>query len=85
MNNAYKWVRSAARSGKRPALAPKSKPLKSWLLRQPLWCQPVNQRWLGGMLTNWSTMRARIERPDLERMESPARCTPQERSIRSAP
>ena len=31
----------------------------------------VNQRWLGGMLTNWSTMRARIERlKDLERMES---------------
>ena len=31
----------------------------------------VDQRWLGGMLTNWSTMRARIDRlKDLERMES---------------
>jgi len=31
----------------------------------------VNQRWLGGMLTNWTTMKARIERlKDLERMES---------------
>jgi small subunit ribosomal protein S2 len=31
----------------------------------------VNQRWLGGMLTNWTTMRARIDRlKDLERMES---------------
>ena len=31
----------------------------------------VNQRWLGGMLTNWTTMKARIERlKELERMES---------------
>ena len=31
----------------------------------------VNHRWLGGMLTNWTTMKARIERlKDLERMES---------------
>ena len=31
----------------------------------------VNQRWLGGMLTNWTTMKARIDRlKDLERMES---------------
>jgi small subunit ribosomal protein S2 len=31
----------------------------------------VDQRWLGGMLTNWTTMRARIDRlKDLERMES---------------
>jgi len=31
----------------------------------------VNYRWLGGMLTNWTTMKARIERlKDLERMES---------------
>ena len=31
----------------------------------------VNHRWLGGMLTNWATMKARIDRlKDLERMES---------------
>ena len=31
----------------------------------------VSQRWLGGMLTNWTTMKARIDRlKDLERMES---------------
>ena len=31
----------------------------------------MNQRWLGGMLTNWTTMKARIDRlKDLERMES---------------
>src|SRR5210317_875937 len=31
----------------------------------------VNHRWLGGMLTNWTTMKARIDRlKDLERMES---------------
>ena len=31
----------------------------------------VSHRWLGGMLTNWTTMKARIDRlKDLERMES---------------
>ena len=31
----------------------------------------VTDRWLGGMLTNWTTMKARIDRlKDLERMES---------------
>jgi len=31
----------------------------------------VNHRWLGGMLTNWSTMKERIEKlKDLERQES---------------
>ena len=31
----------------------------------------INFRWLGGMLTNWTTMKARIDRlKDLERMES---------------
>lgn len=31
----------------------------------------VNHRWLGGMLTNWSTMRERIEKlKDLEKQES---------------
>lgn len=34
MNNAYKWVRSAARSGKRFLLwEPRSKPLKLWLMK----------------------------------------------------
>ena len=36
----------------------------------------VNQRWLGGMLTNWTTMKARIDRLDLERMSpvAPSPC-----------
>nr|YP_010933312.1 ribosomal protein S2 [Streptofilum capillatum]WKT08538.1 ribosomal protein S2 [Streptofilum capillatum]WKT08637.1 ribosomal protein S2 [Streptofilum sp. BC4-VF8pt]WKT08736.1 ribosomal protein S2 [Streptofilum sp. ZNP2-VF4pt] len=34
-------------------------------------CHYVNHRWLGGMLTNWSTIKSRIERlKDLEARES---------------
>ena len=42
MNNAYKWVRSAARSGKRfLLLALKSKPLKWWPWRLPVVVAPT--------------------------------------------
>ncbi len=74
MNNAYKWGRSAARSGKRFLFVGTKKQAAEVVALEASRCgcaSYVNQRWLGGMLTNWSTMRARIERlKDLERMES---------------
>ncbi len=73
INNAYKWVRSAARSGKRFLFVGTKKQASEVIAQEATRCGAayVNQRWLGGMLTNWTTMRARIERlKDLERMES---------------
>ena len=73
MNNAYKWVRSAARSGKRFLFVGTKKQASEVVAQEALRCGSsyVNQRWLGGMLTNWTTMKARIDRlKDLERMES---------------
>jgi len=73
MNNAYKWTRSAARSGKRFLFVGTKKQASEVIAQEATRCGAsyVNQRWLGGMLTNWTTMRARIDRlKDLERMES---------------
>ena len=73
MNNAYKWVRSAARSGKRFLFVGTKKQAAEVVALEASRCGAsyVNQRWLGGMLTNWTTMKARIDRlKDLERMES---------------
>ncbi|MFM9110919.1 MAG: 30S ribosomal protein S2, partial [Prochlorococcaceae cyanobacterium] len=73
MNNAYKWVRSASRSGKRFLFVGTKKQASEVIAQEATRCGAayVNQRWLGGMLTNWTTMRARIDRlKDLERMEA---------------
>ena len=73
MNNAYKWTRNAAKSGKRFLFVGTKKQASDVVAQEALRCGAayVNQRWLGGMLTNWTTMKARIERlKDLERMET---------------
>merc|ERR1711991_386208 len=73
MNNAYKWTRNAAKSGKRFLFVGTKKQASDVVAQEATRCGAayVNQRWLGGMLTNWTTMKARIERlKDLERMES---------------
>merc|ERR1711937_378248 len=73
MNHAYKWTRTAAKSGKRFLFVGTKKQASEVVAQEANKCGAayVNQRWLGGMLTNWTTMKARIERlKDLERMES---------------
>ena len=59
MNNAYKWV-CAARSGKRFLFVGTKKQASEVIALEASRCGAsyVNQRWLGGMLTNWTTMRA---------------------------
>ena len=69
MNNAYKWTRNAAKSGKRFLFVGTKKQASDVVAQEATRCGAayVNQRWLGGMLTNWTTMKARIERlKDLE-------------------
>ena len=73
MNTAYKWTRNAAKSGKRFLFVGTKKQASEVVAQEAARCGAsyVNQRWLGGMLTNWTTMKARIDRlKDLERMES---------------
>ena len=73
LNHAYKWVRSASKSGKRFLFVGTKKQAAEVIAQEAKRCGAayVNQRWLGGMLTNWTTMRARIDHlKDLERMES---------------
>ena len=63
MNSAYKWTRSAARSGKRFLFVGTKKQASEVVAMEASRCGAayVNQRWLGGMLTNWTTMKARID------------------------
>ena len=64
MNNAYKWTKNAAKSGKRFLFVGTKKQASEVVAQEATRCGAayVNQRWLGGMLTNWATMKARIER-----------------------
>jgi len=54
MNNAYKWTRSASRSGKRFLFVGTKKQASEVIAQEATRCGAayVNQRWLGGMLTN---------------------------------
>ncbi|MGB0826012.1 MAG: 30S ribosomal protein S2, partial [Synechococcus sp.] len=72
MNNAYKWTRSAARSGKRFLFVGTKKQASEVVALEAARCGAsyVNQRWLGGMLTNFSTVHKRLQRlKELEAME----------------
>jgi small subunit ribosomal protein S2 len=73
MEEAYTFVRSAAEKGQKFLFIGTKRQAAGIVAQESSRCGShyVNQRWLGGMLTNWTTMRARIDRlKDLERMES---------------
>ena len=61
MNNAYKWTRNAAKSGKRFLFVGTKKQASDVVAQEATRCGAayVNQRWLGGMLTNWTTMKSK--------------------------
>ena len=63
MNNAYKWTRNAAKSGKRFLFVGTKKQASDVVAQEAVRCGAayVNQRWLGGMLTNWSTISKSIK------------------------
>jgi small subunit ribosomal protein S2 len=64
MNNAYKWTRSAARSGKRFLFVGTKKQASEVIAQEATRCGAayVNQRWLGGTLTNMATIRKSVAR-----------------------
>lgn len=72
VEEAYNFMRSIAEEGKTVLFVGTKKQAQDAVKEEAVRCGQfyVNQRWLGGMLTNFSTIRKRIDRlHELERME----------------
>lgn len=73
MEEAYTYMRAAADSGKRFLFVGTKRQAAGIVAQEAARCGSyyINQRWLGGMLTNWTTIKTRIDRlKELEDMES---------------
>lgn len=72
MEEAYTFMRTAAEQGKKFLFIGTKRQAAGIIAQEASRCGSyyVNQRWLGGMLTNWATIKTRVERlKDLERRE----------------
>jgi small subunit ribosomal protein S2 len=72
MEDAYTSVRSAAEQNKKFLFVGTKRQAAGIIAQEASRCGSyfINQRWLGGMLTNWTTIKTRVERlKDLERRE----------------
>ena len=72
MDDAYNYVRNASEQGKKFLFIGTKRQAAGIVAQEASRCGAyyVNQRWLGGMLTNWVTIKTRVDRlKDLERRE----------------
>ena len=72
MEEAYEYMRSSSDNGKRVLFVGTKRQAAGIIAQEANRCGAyyVNQRWLGGMLTNWETIKGRVERlKELERLE----------------
>lgn len=72
MEEAYEFMRSSSERGRRVLFVGTKRQAAGIIAQEAARCGSyyVNQRWLGGMLTNWETIRTRVERlKELERLE----------------
>lgn len=72
MDQAYNYVRSASEQGKKFLFIGTKRQAAGIIAQEASRCGAyyVNQRWLGGMLTNWVTIKTRVDRlKELERRE----------------
>ncbi|HEY9665625.1 MAG TPA: 30S ribosomal protein S2 [Coleofasciculaceae cyanobacterium] len=72
MEEAYNFMRTASEQGKRFLFVGTKRQAAGIIAQEASRCGAyyVNQRWLGGMLTNWETIKTRVERlKELERRE----------------
>ncbi|MFB2921843.1 MULTISPECIES: 30S ribosomal protein S2 [Aerosakkonema] len=72
MEDAYTYMRTAAEQGKKFLFIGTKRQAAGIVAQEASRCGAyyINQRWLGGMLTNWATIKTRVERlKDLERRE----------------
>jgi len=72
IEEAYDYVRKSADQGKKFLFIGTKRQAAGIIAQEALRCGSnfVNQRWLGGMLTNWETIRSRVEHlKELEELE----------------
>ncbi|NJL39856.1 MAG: 30S ribosomal protein S2 [Leptolyngbyaceae cyanobacterium RM2_2_4] len=72
MEEAYSYMRSASEQGKKVLFVGTKRQAAGIVAQEAARCGSyyVNQRWLGGMLTNWMTIKTRVDRlKDLERRQ----------------
>jgi small subunit ribosomal protein S2 len=72
MEEAYDFMRSSSERGKKVLFVGTKRQAAGIIAQEAARCGSyfVNQRWLGGMLTNWETIRTRVDRlKELERLE----------------
>lgn len=72
MEEAYKYVRTSAEQGKKFLFVGTKRQAAGIVAQEAARCGShyINQRWLGGMLTNWTTIKTRADRlKELERRE----------------
>ncbi len=72
MEEAYEYMRSASERGKRVLFVGTKRQAAGIIAQEASRCGAfyINQRWLGGMLTNWETIKTRVERlKELEHLE----------------
>nr|YP_010336953.1 ribosomal protein S2 [Madagascaria erythrocladioides]UNJ16538.1 ribosomal protein S2 [Madagascaria erythrocladioides] len=73
LTEAYEFIKQLAAEGKRFLFVGTKKQASGIIAEEAKKCNSyyVNQRWLGGMLTNWVTIKSRVERlKELERKEA---------------
>jgi small subunit ribosomal protein S2 len=72
IEDAYSYLRQASEQGKKVLFIGTKRQAAGIIAQEALRCQSyfINQRWLGGMLTNWVTIKARVDRlKELERRQ----------------
>ncbi|MEO0926663.1 MAG: 30S ribosomal protein S2 [Cyanobacteria bacterium J06643_13] len=72
MESAYEYMRSSSERGKRVLFVGTKRQAAGIIAQEASRCGAfyVNQRWLGGMLTNWETIKTRVERlKEIENLE----------------
>ena len=72
MEEAYSYIRGASEEGKRFLFVGTKRQAAGIVAQEASRCGGyyINQRWLGGMLTNWETIKSRIERlKELEQLQ----------------
>jgi small subunit ribosomal protein S2 len=72
MEHAYHYIREASEKGKKFLFVGTKRQAAGIVAQEAARCGAyyVNQRWLGGMLTNWTTIKTRVERlKELERRQ----------------
>ncbi len=72
MEEAYGYIRAAAEKGQQFLFVGTKRQAAGIVAQEASRCGSyyINQRWLGGMLTNWATIKTRVERlKELERLQ----------------